>query len=316
VTTLTAEPRRLTGEERERRRRRRDAISSWTLLAPSIALIGLILGYPLVTMVWQSFTDYQVRHKIQGTAPEFVGLGNYIDVITDDQFLATLGRTLALMVVTTAGIMVGGVLIALLMTKLRTGMRLLVSVGLLLAWAIPPLTASVIWGFIFDTQYGVVNWALNEVTQSNAFHNHPWLLDPLSFMMIVTIIVVWGAIPFVAFTTYAALGQMPRETIEAAEMDGANGWRRFWGVILPAVRPVLAGLLILQIIWNMKLFTQVYALQSRGGIASETNVLPVYLFRQGIGEFGATSAIGMLFVLIMLAISWYNIRMLLKEDES
>lgn len=127
---------------------------------------------------------------------------------------------------------------------------------------------------------------------------------------------VWGAIPFVAFTTYAALGQIPRETIEAAEIDGASGWRRFWGVILPAIRPVLGGLLVLQIIWNMKLFTQVYALQSRGGIASETNVLPVYLFRQGIGDFGATSAIGMLFVLIMLAISWYNIRMLLKEDES
>ncbi|QBR75345.1 sugar ABC transporter permease [Microbacterium sediminis] len=281
-----------------------------------MALIGLLTGYPLVMMIWQSFTDYQVRHKIQGTAPEFVWFDNYIDVITDDQFLATLGRTLALMVVTTTGIMIGGVLIALLLTKLRTGMRLLVSVGLLLAWAIPPLTASVIWGFIFDTQYGVVNWALNEVTQSNTFHNHPWLLNPLSFMMIVTIIVVWGAIPFVAFTTYAALGQIPRETLEAAEIDGAGGWRRFWGVILPAVRPVLAGLLILQIIWNMKLFTQVFALQSRGGIASETNVLPVYLFRQGIGEFGATSAIGMLFVLIMLAISWYNIRMLLKEDES
>ncbi|OCG72900.1 sugar ABC transporter permease [Microbacterium sediminis] len=313
---MTAETRRPTPEERERRRRRRDAISSWTLLAPSIALIGLLTGYPLVMMIWQSFTDYQVRHKIQGTAPEFVWFDNYIDVITDDQFLATLGRTLALMVVTTTGIMIGGVLIALLLTKLRTGMRLLVSVGLLLAWAIPPLTASVIWGFIFDTQYGVVNWALNEVTQSNTFHNHPWLLNPLSFMMIVTIIVVWGAIPFVAFTTYAALGQIPRETLEAAEIDGAGGWRRFWGVILPAVRPVLAGLLILQIIWNMKLFTQVFALQSRGGIASETNVLPVYLFRQGIGEFGATSAIGMLFVLIMLAISWYNIRMLLKEDES
>ncbi|WP_261165220.1 carbohydrate ABC transporter permease [Microbacterium sp. Marseille-Q6965] len=314
MTTISAA--RPSWEERERRRRRRDAISSWTLLTPSILLIGLMSGYPLVTMIWQSFTDYQVRHKIQGTLPDFVWFENYLDVITDDQFVAVLLRTLGLMVVTTAGIMIGGVLVALLMTKLRTGMRLLVSVGLLLAWAIPPLTASIIWGFIFDTQYGVVNWALNEITQSNAFHNHPWLLSPLSFLMIITLIVVWGGIPFVAFTSYAALGQIPRETIEAAEIDGAGGWRRWWGVIFPAVRPVLGGLLILQIIWNMKLFTQVYALQSRGGIASETNVLPVYLFRQGIGEFGATSAIGMLFVLIMLAISWYNIRMLLKEDES
>ncbi|GAA3656884.1 carbohydrate ABC transporter permease [Microbacterium marinilacus] len=314
MTTLTAA--RPTWEERDRRRRRRDALSSWILLAPSIIMIGLMVGYPAVQMIWQSFTDYQVRHKIQGTAPEFVGLDNYIKIITRSDFPEVVARTVGIMLVTTALIMVLGVLIAVLMTKIGRGMRITMSVGLLLAWAIPPLTASVVWGVIFDTQYGLVNWALNSITGTNAWHNHPWLLNPWTFFMVLTIIVVWGAIPFVAFTTYAGLGQIPRETIEAAEIDGAGGWQRFWGIVFPAMRPVLGGLLILQIIWNMKLFTQVYALQSRGGIAADTNVLPVYLFRQGIGEFGATSAIGMLIVLIMLAISFFNIRQLLKDDDS
>ncbi|MGO2091763.1 MAG: carbohydrate ABC transporter permease [Microbacterium gubbeenense] len=301
--------------ERARRRRRSQSISAWALLVPSIALIALMVGYPGLTMVWQSFTDYQVRNKIQGTPASFVGLDNFTKILTSSDFPEVLARTIGIMVLTTTLIMVGGVLIAVLMTKLGRAMRLLVSVGLLLAWAIPPLTATVVWGFIFDTEYGLVNWLLNTVTGTNDWHNHPWLLNPWTFVMVLTIIVVWGAIPFVAFTSYAGLGQVPRETLEAAEIDGAGGWQRFWGVIFPAIRPVLGGVLILQIIWNMKLFTQVYALQSRGGIAADTNVLPVYLFRQGIGEFGETSAIGMLIVVIMLAISWYNIRLLLKEDD-
>lgn len=314
MTTLTAL--RPSWEERERLRRRRDAVASWTLLAPSIAMILLMVGYPAIMMIGQSFTDYQVRHKIQGTAPEFVWFDNYLAVITRSEFPTVVLRTVLIMLLTTTLIMVGGVLIALLMTKIGRAMRILVSVGLLLAWAIPPLTATVVWGFIFDAEYGVVNWALNEVTGTQNWRNHEWLLNPVTFFMVLTIIVVWGAIPFVAFTTFAALGQIPRETTEAAEIDGAGGWRRFWGVILPAIRPVLGGLLILQIIWNMKLFTQVYALQSQGALASETNVLPVYLFRQGIGDFGATSAVGMLFVVIMLAISWVNIRQLLKEEDA
>ncbi|HLT68305.1 MAG TPA: sugar ABC transporter permease [Microbacterium sp.] len=301
--------------QRLRRRGRSQAISAWALLIPSIALIALMVGYPGVTMIWQSFTDYQVRNKIQGTPANFVGLDNFAKVITSSDFPAVLGRTLGIMLLTTTLIMVGGVLVAVLMTKLGRGMRLLVSVGLLLAWAIPPLTATVVWGFIFDTEYGLVNWVMNAVTRSNDWYNHPWLLNPWTFVLVLTIIVVWGAIPFVAFTSYAGLGQVPRETIEAAEIDGAGGWQRFWNIVFPAIRPVLGGVLILQIIWNMKLFTQVYALQSRGGIAADTNVLPVYLFRQGIGKFGETSAIGMLIVVIMLAISWYNIRLLLKEDE-
>lgn len=290
-------------------------MSAWALLVPSIALIALMVGYPGFTMVWQSFTDYQVRNKIQDTPANIVWFDNFAKILTSSDFPEVLARTIGIMVLTTTLIMIGGVLIAVLMTKLGRGMRLVVSVGLLLAWAVPPLTATVVWGFIFDTEYGLVNWLLNTLSGTNDWHNHPWLLNPWTFVMVLTIIVVWGAIPFVAFTSYAGLGQVPRETLEAAEIDGAGGWQRFWGVTFPAIRPVLGGVLILQIIWNMKLFTQVYALQSRGGIAADTNVLPVYLFRQGIGEFGETSAIGMLIVVIMLAISWYNIRLLLKEDD-
>ena len=126
---------------------------------------------------------------------------------------------------------------------------------------------------------------------------------------------MWQGVPFVAFTTYAALGQVPGEVLEASALDGANGLKRFRFIVFPYLRSVLTVVLILQIIWNLRIFTQVYALQSRGGIASETNVLGTYLFRQGLGEFGVTAAIGVVMVVLLMALSWGYIRTTLKEEE-
>ncbi|MET0813475.1 MAG: sugar ABC transporter permease [Microbacterium sp.] len=300
---------------REKARARREARGGWTLLAPSLIILGVMVGWPAILMVIQSFTDYTVRNKVQGTLPDFIGVDNYVALFTQSDFPAVLMRSLGLMVVLTALIIVFGVLVALLMTRLGRTWRVIVSIGLLLAWAMPPLTATVVWGWIFDTQYGLVNWTLNTITGTDDFTNYSWLLNPWSFYMVLTIIVVWQGIPFVAFTTYAGLGQVPGEVIEAASLDGATGWKRFWQVVFPYLRSILTVVLVLQIIWNLRIFTQVYALQSRGGIASETNVLGTYLFRQGVGEFGMTSAIGVVMVILLLVLSWGYVRTTLKEEE-
>jgi N,N'-diacetylchitobiose transport system permease protein len=300
---------------REKARARRDARGAWTLLAPSLIILGVMVGYPAVLMVIQSFTDYTVRNKVQGTMPNFVGFENYIDLFTQSEFPAVLTRSLALMAIMTALIMVLGVVVAILMTRLGRAWRVVVSVGLLLAWAMPPLTATVVWGWIFDTQYGLVNWALNTITGTQDWTNHSWLLNPFSFFVVLIIIVVWQSVPFVAFTTYAGLGQVPAEVLEAASLDGANGWKRFWNIVFPYLRNVLTVVLVLQIIWTLRIFTQVYALQSRGGIARETNVLGTYLFRQGPGEVAFTSAIGVVMVVLLLVLSWGYVRTTLKEEE-
>ena len=131
----------------------------------------------------------------------------------------------------------------------------------------------------------------------------------------LTIIIVWQGIPFVAFTTYAGLGQVPGEVLKAASLDGATGWSRFRFIVFPYLRSILTVVLVLQIIWNLRIFTQVYALQTRGGIAADTNVLGTYLFRQGVGEFGATAAIGVVMVILLLILSWGYVRTTLKEEE-
>lgn len=300
---------------RDKARRRRDARSGWTLLAPSLIILGVMVGYPAVLMVIQSFTDYTVKNKVQGTLPNFVGFENYIDLFTQSDFPAVLTRSLALMVVLTVLIMTFGVLVAVLMTRLSRAWRITVSVGLLLAWAMPQLVATTVWGWIFDTEYGIANWILATVTGDSEWIGHQWLLNPLSFFFVLTIIIVWQSVPFVAFTTYAGLGQVPAEVLEAASLDGAHPWKRFWFVVFPYLRSVLTVVLVLQVIWNLRIFTQVYALQERGGLASETNVLGTYLFRQGVGEFGSTAAIGVVMVILLLALSWSYVRTTLKEEE-
>ncbi|EZP26168.1 carbohydrate ABC transporter permease [Microbacterium oleivorans] len=300
---------------RERARRRKDGAAALTLLGPSLVILAVMVGYPAVLMVVQSFTDYSIRDKVQGTVPDVVGFANYLEVFTASDFPAVLVRSLGLMLVMTILIVGLGALVAVLMTRLTRGWRLLVSVGLLLAWAMPPLAATTVWGWIFDAQYGLVNWLLNAVTGTTDFTNHSWLLDPWSFFVVLTIIVVWQGVPFAAFTLYAALGQVPGEVLEAASLDGATGIRRFRLVVYPFLRNVVTVVVVLQVIWNLRIFTQVYTLQQRGGLASETNVLGTYIFRQGVGEFGVTSAIGVLTVILLLALSWGYVRTTLKEEE-
>lgn len=298
-----------------RLRRRRDLTPLFLLIPAGVVLLALT-AWPLIQLIVTSFLEFG-RAQIFGAPPAFVGLDNYVDVLTDAEFWQVLGRSVAFCLVNVALTMVLGVSIGALMTKLGRGFKLLVSVGLLLAWAMPPVTASVVWGWIFDTDRGVVNYLLTQITGVD-FQGHSWLIDPLSFFFVATIIVTWQAIPFVAFTVFAGLTQVPHEVLEAAEIDGATGWQRFRMIVLPYLRGVLVILLILQIIWDMRVFSQIYALQTVGGIAAETNTIGVYIFKVsiGAGDLGAGGAISVILVILMLGLSGYYIRSLLRQEES
>jgi N,N'-diacetylchitobiose transport system permease protein len=134
---------------------------------------------------------------------------------------------------------------------------------------------------------------------------------------VATVIVVWMSVPFVAFTVYAALTQVPTELLEAAEVDGATGPHRLRHVIVPTIRPVLLVVGLLQVIWDLRVFTQIYVLQQAGGVTRETNLLGTYIYRSGIGEgsFGTAAAVAIfMLVLTVLLTSPYVRRMLREED--
>ena len=297
-------------------RRRRVQKAPFLLLAPALVMLVVFIGWPLVQLVVMSFQKFG-REQIYGAAPSFIGLDNYIAVLTDPEFWVVLGRSILLCVVCVAAPMVLGVLISLLMTKLAAPMRIAVSIALLLAWAMPALTATIVWGWIFDTQYGLVNYFLSQLTGTD-WTGHSWLIDPLSFFGVAAIIITWGAIPFVAFSVYAALTQVPDEVLEAAALDGASGFKRFRLIVFPYLRSILVVLLILQIIWDLRVFAQIYALQTIGGVRQDTNTIGVYIYSVSMasGDLGSGGAIAVILVIILLLISGYYIRSMLREDES
>jgi N,N'-diacetylchitobiose transport system permease protein len=284
------------------------------MLVPAIAVIAVITGWPLVQLIWMSFQKFG-RAQIFGKPPEWVGFDNYTSVLTDSDFWVVLARSLGLCTACVVATMGLGVAVAVLMTKLHGFMKGVVSIALVFAWAMPPLTATTIFGWLFDTRRGLINYLITAWTPAD-FTGHSWLNNPLSFFFVATVIITWQSVPFVAFTTYAGLTQVPHEVLEAASLDGATGWQRFRLVTIPHIRPVLIVLFMLQIIWDMRVFTQIYALQTIGGISEKTNTIGVYIYRISTagGDLGSGGAIAVILVIIMLAVSGYYVRSVLREE--
>jgi N,N'-diacetylchitobiose transport system permease protein len=289
--------------------RRRSSALPYVLLVPAVVVLVGMLGYPLVRLVTLSVQEYGLPQVFGQPAP-WVGLDNFRTILEDDYFWTILWRTLLFCFANVVLTMVLGVLIALLLSALGKGMRLLVSASLIVAWAMPALTATIVWQWMFDTEYGLVNWALDRQGES-------WFANQLTFFMIATIVVVWMGIPFISFTVYAALTQVPDEIIEAARIDGARYRDIFRYVLFPALKPILLILTALSVIWDFRVFTQIYVLQRAGGITSDTNLLGVYAYRISIGEsrFDIGAAVAVVMVLITAILTMAYLRAMLRTEE-
>jgi N,N'-diacetylchitobiose transport system permease protein len=278
-----------------------------------LAVLAGGLGYPLI---WQAITSLQKFGLAQqfGQPPEFVGLGNYISVLTGDELGPVVLRSIAFCLVNaflTVGI---GVLLALLMKAVHPVVRIVLQVALLLAWAMPMIAAVTVWKWLFDWRTGVINWLL--VQMGLDYDQHNWLANPLSFFFVATVIIVWMSVPFVALSVYAALTQVSDEVLEAARIDGAGPSRILWHITMPLIRPVLSIVLLLQIIWDLRVFAQIRLLQDAGAPVGETNLLGNFIFELGVGrqDFAAAAAVSILVLALTILLSWPYVRSLLKED--
>src|SRR5262245_12604748 len=254
--------------------RRRPRPTPYLLLVPAIAAIGVGMGYPLYRLAVMSTQEFGLRQQFGTAPPESVGFANYRELFGDPDFLEGLRPTGVCCLVTVGLTMALGTLVALLLTRLGKAMRIAVSSALLCAWAVPALTASVIWQWIFDPRYGVVNWVLSRL--GGDFEGHSWLSEPLSFYFVATLIVVWMGTPFIALTVYAGMTQIPGEVMEAASIDGAGAWQRFRDVTWPSLRPLFVVLITLSTLWDLRDFTQLVVLQQAGSTTRETNLLGTY----------------------------------------
>ena len=293
--------------------RTRTAPLPYLLITPAVLALCLALGYPLVRQLVLSFQEFGLAQQF-GRPPEWVGLANYRALLADGYLWRVTVRTVVFCLVNAAVTMLLGVGLALVMRAMSRPVRLLAQTGLLLAWAMPLVASLTVWQWLFDTQYGVVNHVLSGL--GGDFEGHGWLLRPLSFFFVATVVVVWMSVPFVAFTVYAALTQLPEELVEAAEIDGAGLGQRLRHVVYPSIRPVLLVVGLLQIIWDLRVFAQIFILQEAGGSARETNLLGTYIYRLGIGggDFGTSAAVAVFMLALTVVLTAPYVRAMLRQE--
>jgi N,N'-diacetylchitobiose transport system permease protein len=287
----------------------------YLLVAPVVAVMAAILAYPIYSLVRLSLERYGLFELIQHRGV-YIGLHNFGLVLHDPVFWHTLLRTVVFTVANVGLTMAIGTLIALLLVRVSSWVRILITAGLVLVWSMPPVVAVQVWNWMTNVQNGVVNYVLTEA-HAGDFFQHNWFVTPFSQLSMVTTLIVWEGLPFVAITVYAALSQVPRELIEAAEIDGARSWRVFRDVTVPIIMPVLLILTSLSILWDFGVFTQPYLLIGQSHITSSNYLMGIYLFEQGYvkADFGLGAAISILMLVMVAAMSVVYVRRMIRIGE-
>lgn len=288
----------------------------WLLLAAPLAVIAILLLWPIIRVTYLAFHAYGLKEVIAGS-PTFVGLDNFREALGGDYLWKTvLPNTLVFAFVAVAGTIVLGTLVALLLQRLGTAGRALVIGSALVAWALPAVTGTYVWVWIFEPDTGIIRVALEGLgmVDPGGFN---WFTDRLSFYAIVAVNVIHHSYPFVAITIFAGLSTVPEELHEAAKLDGASAWRRFWAITVPIMRPVFAVVTILSTIWDFKVFAQIYLMPGGNGGNEEIFNLGVwsYITAMTKTDYGLGSAIAVLLTVVLLVITMVYVRLLFREDE-
>ncbi|HEY8374154.1 MAG TPA: sugar ABC transporter permease [Pseudonocardiaceae bacterium] len=299
---------------------RRGRRGQWpTILAhltpAAVVLIGL-LGYPLYQLVVISLYDYG-QEQATGHAPlEFLGLGNYTRLLDDPRFWTVLGQTVVFAAACVIGTLLVGFALAVLATRVRALPRTLLFLAALGAWATPAVAGSTTWLFLFDADFGLVNEVLVWLGL-DGMAGYSWTYDRWVAFGLVAGEVIWCSFPFVMITLYAGIRAIPGEILEAAALDGASTWRTTRSVVLPMLRPLLVVVTIQSVIWDFKVFTQVWVITDGGGVAGRNLVLNVYAYQQAFAgnEFGLGSAIGVVMTLLLLGFTVVYLRAMRRSGE-
>lgn len=289
-------------------------LTPWMLLAPMTIMVAVALGYPLVRQAVMSFQHFGLAQQF-GQPAEWAGLSNYVTILTDPYFWSVFLKSV-LFCLWTAGItMLLGVGIAVLMLRLNAIVRAFLNTTLIIVWAMPALAALTVWQWLVDPRSGLLNYFLTSIGLES-FKNFNWLGGNFwTFYLIASAVIIWTSLPLVAITVYAALAQMPTEVLEASEIDGATNFQQIRYIMLPMIFPVISLMAVLQVIWDLRVFTQIHVLQQAGGIASETNLLGTYVYQTGIaqGEYGVASALAMVILALTLVLTSRYLKMLYRQ---
>ncbi|MEW2549989.1 sugar ABC transporter permease, partial [Streptomyces sp. NPDC047002] len=298
-----------------RRRAARGRLLPWAMVAPALAALLLVQGYPLVRLLVLSTEDFGPRSLFTGES-DFVGLGNFTRIFADSDFLGVLVRTVVFTLLCVALLMVLGFLLSHLLTGVSAWARVVTTVCLVLVWAMPMVAATLVWQWMFQPQYGVVNWLLTQVRAFGDLSAYDWFSHPVPALGLIVVLTVWKGLPFVALTLFAARGQIPESLYEAARLDGAGTLETFRHVTIPLMRPVLAILTILEVIWSVNSFTPIWVL-TQGGPDGQTTTLGVYAYITAFSrnQYGSGASVAVVTVVVLALFSVAYVRRLSRQGE-
>ena len=291
--------------------RQQDARTAWLLLAPSLLVMLGITLWPVISTLILSF--FNAPTGINQTRT-FVGLANYIGMVTDQTFWETIWRTLYFTVVS-VGIELGlGLAIAQLIHTRPWGWQFL-RIALIIPWAVPTIVNGAMWRWIYSADFGALNGLLMALGLIK--HYVPWLTMTNMAMNLVIVADVWHTMPFVALVLQAALATLPEDLDEAAAVDGANAWQRFWQIRVPLLRPAILVALIVRTVDAFRVFDIVYIITA-GGPAYKTLTITylTYLNSFSFGKQGTGAALSFLISIVTITLALLYIRLLYRPEET
>lgn len=265
---------------------------AWLLMLPLLMMMMAVIGWPLIDTVTLSFTDA----KLVGTAGNFVGIDNYVKMLSSSNFQRTLSTTAIFAIVSVTAEMVIGVLAALLLNQDFYG-RTILRALMILPWALPTVVNATLWRLIYNPEYGALNAMLTQLGLLDTYRS--WLGEPGSALAALIIADCWKNFPLVALIALAALQAVPRDITSASLVDGAGPFSRFRFVILPYIAGPLMVALVLRTIEAFKVFDIIWVM-TRGGPANSTRTLSILVYQEAFSFQRAGSGASLALIVTLL----------------
>lgn len=293
-------------------RARRSVLTPYLFILPGMLFFLVFMLYPLVDALYISFFDWKI---MPGAISPFIGLDNYLRAFRDAVFWIALRNTVLYTAVTVPAQMALAMLVAVLLDALPRGRvlyRTLYYLPVITSWVV----VSLLFKYLFDSgEAGLINYVLMYVVPVIQ-EPIPWLREPATGLTAIMVLGVWKGLGWSMIIFLAALQTIPTELYEAASIDGANFWRRFFRVTLPLMRPTIVFVLVMLVIGGFNVFLSVY-LMTGGNPLHRTETILTYMYNQSFGflEFGYGAALSYLLALIIFIISFVQIKFLRKPVE-
>lgn len=284
--------------------RKRFQMGLWFTLPTAVVLLA-VLAYPIVASLILSFQ--RVRFIGGGLSKEFIGLNNYSFLITNQSFQDALLRSLYFTVVEVVSVLIFSMIVALLLNH-PLGRHAFFRVVLLIPWALAPVANAVLWKWIYNANYGILNYTL--LSLGIIDKNIVWLGKPGLALNMILIADVWKAVPFITLLLLAGLQNVPSHLYRAAKLDGANAIQRFLYVTLPGIKTTIVISIVMQSIWALKVFDLIYVL-TKGSPADSTVLLNYLAWRETFSNldigYGAAIANVLFAMMFILALGYIRI---------